>query len=88
MTTQRHKILEDATFFISATYIAQLGTFVTGIITRRFLGPTNTGIWSLMIILMSYLPVIQLGLIDAVAVRAAAGKQAHHIVESPLARTP
>lgn len=66
MSTGR-SILRDASQYAGATYLAQVGSFVVGLVTKGLLGPTNVGIWSLLNILLSYLAAVQVGTGDVVA---------------------
>ena len=64
---QTRSILGDASRYTAATYASQLGSFVTGLVTKGLLGPTNVGLWSLLNISLGYLAGVQLGAGDAVA---------------------
>jgi len=59
--------LRDASQYTGATYIAQIGSFGVGLVTKGLLGPTNVGIWSLFNILLGYLATAQVGVGDAIA---------------------
>ncbi len=60
-------LLRDASRYVGATYVAQIGSFVVGLVTKGLLGPTNVGIWSLFNILLGYLAAVQVGAGDAIA---------------------
>lgn len=59
-------LLRDASRYTGATYVAQIGSFAVGLVTKGLLGPTNVGIWSLLNILLGYLAAAQIGVGDAI----------------------
>jgi len=60
-------VIRDTSLYTGSTYAAQLVVFFLGLVTKRFLGPANQGIWTLIQIINGYLPTAELGLSDAVA---------------------
>ncbi len=63
----RRSILRDASQYTGATYLTQVGSFITGLVTKGLLGPANVGIWSLLNILLGYFALVQVGTLDAMA---------------------
>jgi O-antigen/teichoic acid export membrane protein len=63
---KNQEIIKDASVYTASSYLFQAISFLTGFITRGLLGPEDTGIWNLFIIILGYLPIFQLGTIDAV----------------------
>lgn len=59
-------LLRDASRYTGATYLAQIGSFAVGLVTKGLLGPANVGIWSLLNILLGYLAAAQIGVGDAI----------------------
>lgn len=66
-TAWQDAFLRDVSLYTASIYIAQAAMFVAGLLTKRFLGPTNVGIWSFLTIILGYLPLVQLGVSDAAA---------------------
>ena len=60
-------LLRDASQYVGATYVGQIGSFAVGLVTKGLLGPANVGIWSLFNILLGYLAAAQVGAGDAIA---------------------
>jgi O-antigen/teichoic acid export membrane protein len=70
MSQQRSKkkeILKQASVYSIGTQLTQMITLVSAILSRRFLGPTQTGIWSTLQILVDYSKYATMGTLDAAA---------------------
>jgi len=63
--TERSRIVRDATWYTSATYLAQFLAFGVGIVAKRLLGPTDLGVWSVLLSLLSFLAMLELGVTQA-----------------------
>jgi O-antigen/teichoic acid export membrane protein len=63
----RYDILRDASIYTTGVYFIQIIVFGLGLFTKKFLGPTNLGIWNIFIIIISYLSYVDLGISDASA---------------------
>ena len=61
----KKQIIKDSSKFITTTYVANLTGIITGILTRKFLGPTLMGIWSYLQVIQHYVSYSQLGIISA-----------------------
>jgi len=46
-------------------YLVQIIVFSIGLFTKKFLGPSNLGIWNILVILISYFSYFDLGISDA-----------------------
>lgn len=70
MTTspgKRNEILKQAGIYTVGTQLTQLITLFAAVFSRRFLGPTQTGIWSALQILVDYSKYATMGVLDAAA---------------------
>jgi len=70
MTTspeKRKEILKQAGIYTLGTQLTQLITLFAAVLSRRFLGPTQTGIWSALQILVDYSKYATMGVLDAAA---------------------
>jgi O-antigen/teichoic acid export membrane protein len=63
--SRREKIISDAGLYSSMSILTQLITLAAGILMRRFLGPVQTGIWSLLQIILVYSTYAPLGVTEA-----------------------
>ena len=62
--TQRDFFKQVSTFS-SASLLTQAITLVAAILTRRFLGPVQTGVWSILQVILTYSAYTTLGTMDA-----------------------
>lgn len=58
-------IVRHAVGYVSATYAFQMVTLVIGLVTKRYLGPANVGIWASCGVLTTYLAFASLGITDS-----------------------
>jgi len=58
-------IAHDAAWYTAATYISQIVAFATGIVIKRFIGPTGLGIWTMLTVFLSYLSILEFGVTQA-----------------------
>jgi O-antigen/teichoic acid export membrane protein len=66
MSKNKKSVLSDIGNYSIASFATQLITLVAGILTRRFLGPTQMGIWSLLQIIVIYSNYASLGATEAI----------------------
>ncbi len=64
---QRKEIIEQAGIYTLSSQITQLITLVAAILSRRFLGPTQVGIWAALQVLVEYSKYSSLGSLYSVA---------------------
>jgi len=55
------KLASQVGVFTSATIISQAITILAAILTRRYLGPLNTGVWSMIVLVLTYSAFTRLG---------------------------
>ncbi len=65
--SRRKEIFKDAGIYTVSSYIAQFLDIFTGILSRRFLGPANMGIWSFLQVILNYAKHSALGVTMATA---------------------
>lgn len=65
--SRKDEILSDASLYTSMSILTQLITLAAGILTRRFLGPVQMGIWSLLQIILVYSAYSALGVTEAIS---------------------
>ncbi|MBI3307211.1 MAG: oligosaccharide flippase family protein [Candidatus Omnitrophica bacterium] len=63
--SKRKEILQNAFVYFSGTFLTQGITLVASVLSRRFLGPVQTGIWSTLQVLVDYSKYSTLGLMEA-----------------------
>lgn len=63
--SERSGIVRDATWYTSATYLSQFLAFGVGIVAKRLLGPTELGIWAVLLSLLSFLALLEFGVTQA-----------------------
>lgn len=61
------EIIEDVGSYSSALMLTQLVTAVAAVLTRRFLGPVQVGVWTFVQVILSYSEYAGLGTLSAVA---------------------
>lgn len=59
------KFISDSIYFTLSSYILQFGLFFVNIITKQILGPEQLGIWAVIQIILTYLVIVDLGVVDA-----------------------
>ncbi|MBI4432065.1 MAG: oligosaccharide flippase family protein [Candidatus Omnitrophica bacterium] len=64
---EREKVILDAGLYSAASIITQLVTLVAAILSRRFLGPTQMGLWSLLQIILVYSAYTTFGVAEAIS---------------------
>lgn len=65
--SKRKEILRQSWMYSMGTQVAQMITLLAAIFSRRFLGPTQTGIWTTLQIIVDYSKYSTLGTMDAVS---------------------
>jgi len=63
----KKKILKQAGIYTLSTQITQFVTLIAAVLSRRFLGPTQMGIWATLQVIVDYSKYASLGAIYAVA---------------------
>ena len=63
---RKDKIIVDASGYLLATILTQFITLIAGILTRRFLGPLQMGVWTLLQMILTYSTYTSIGVMDAV----------------------
>ncbi len=58
-------LIRDAVRYTAATYAVQVITLALAIVTKRWLGPVNVGVWASLMLLTTYLGLAQLRITDA-----------------------
>lgn len=61
----RRRLLSDASGYMAATYASQILAFGIGLLTKALLGPTDLGLWTLLLSVLSFLNLLELGVIQA-----------------------
>lgn len=64
---KKNEILKQAGIYSFGTQLTQVITLVAAIVSRRFLGPTQTGIWATLQIVVDYSKYATMGVLDAAA---------------------
>lgn len=64
--SRRIEIFKDSARYVSSSTVAQAFDLVTGIISRRLLGPSLMGVWAFCQVLINYAKYSALGTTDAV----------------------
>ncbi len=67
--SKTREVLGDVGSYSASLMMTQFVTLAAAILMRRFLGPTQTGIWSFVQVLLSYSEYASLGLLSAVTFR-------------------
>ncbi|MFH1800838.1 MAG: oligosaccharide flippase family protein [Candidatus Omnitrophota bacterium] len=67
-TSRKKEIMRQSGIYSASTLLTQLITFIAAFLTRRFLGPTQMGIWSTLQILVDYSKYAAMGTMTAVAI--------------------
>ena len=82
--SKRTEILKQAGVYSAGTIITQFITLVAAVLTRRFLGPSQMGIWSTLQVLVDYSKYTSLGVMSAVTVEIpyAVGKRDQESAEN------
>ncbi len=65
--SRKNKLLMDAGVYSIASILTQAVTLLAAILTRRFLGPTQMGIWSLLQVILVYSAYTGLGVSEAIS---------------------
>jgi O-antigen/teichoic acid export membrane protein len=61
----RSRLVRDASGYMAATYISQALAFGIGVVTKGLLGPVDLGIWTLLLAILSFLGLLEFGVIQA-----------------------
>jgi O-antigen/teichoic acid export membrane protein len=61
----RSRLVRDASGYMAATYVSQVLAFGIGIVTKGLLGPTDLGIWTMLLAVLSFLGLLEFGVIQA-----------------------
>ncbi len=65
--SRTRQIISDAGDYTSAALLTQFVTVIAAVLTRRFLGPSQMGVWVLVQIILTYANYTHLGTLDAIA---------------------
>ena len=65
--SQKEDVISDVGLYSSMSIMTQIITLVAAILTRRFLGPVQTGVWALLQIILVYAGYSMLGVTQAVS---------------------
>lgn len=65
--TRKEEIVRDVGFYSFMSVLTQIVTLAAGILTRRFLGPVQAGIWALLQIILVYSAYSPLGVTEAIS---------------------
>lgn len=65
LTKQHLRIASDASLYTIATTASSVITFLSGLVIKRYLGPTDFGVWTLAYIVLTYLNLLDFGTIAA-----------------------
>lgn len=65
--SSRKEIFKDTGIYALSSYAAQVLDIINGILVRRFLGPTQMGVWSFLQIVQNYAKHASLGVTSATA---------------------
>lgn len=65
--SKKEEIISDASLYSTMVILTQIITLVAGILTRRFLGPTQAGVWALLQIILVYAGYALLGVTQSVS---------------------
>jgi O-antigen/teichoic acid export membrane protein len=63
--SERSHIVRDATWYTTATYLSQFLAFGVGVVAKRLLGPTDLGVWAVLLSLLSVLGLLEFGVSQA-----------------------
>ncbi len=61
----RSGLVRDASGFMVATYVSQVLAFGIGIVTKGLLGPEDLGLWTQLLAALSFLGLLEFGVIQA-----------------------
>ena len=61
----KDQIVKDSSKLIASVYVGSITGIITGIVTRKFLGPTFMGVWSYIQVIQNYTNLSQLGILSA-----------------------
>lgn len=61
----KDQIIKDSSKFITSVYLGNITGIITGIVTRKFLGPTLMGVWSYIQVIQYYSNLGHLGVLSA-----------------------
>lgn len=64
-TDARSRLVRDASGFMVATYVSQVLAFGIGIVTKGLLGPEDLGLWTQLLAVLSFLGLLEFGVIQA-----------------------
>ena len=65
--SRKEEIVSDASLYSSMAILTQIVTLIAGILTRRYLGPVQMGIWSLLQIILVYSSYSPMGVTEAIS---------------------
>jgi O-antigen/teichoic acid export membrane protein len=61
----RSRLVRDASGYMAATYVSQALAFGIGIVTKGLLGPADLGTWTLLLAVLSFMGLLEFGVIQA-----------------------
>lgn len=59
------KFTSDSIYYTLSTYVLQFALFFVNIVTKQMLGPEQLGAWAFIQIILTYLSIVDLGVVDA-----------------------
>ncbi|MSR76812.1 MAG: hypothetical protein EXS63_01080 [Candidatus Omnitrophica bacterium] len=65
--TKKNEIIKDASIYLALSIVTQLITLIAGLLTRRFLGPTQMGAWSLLQVILNYSSYSTFGVSESIS---------------------
>jgi O-antigen/teichoic acid export membrane protein len=65
--SRKAEIIGDASIYTTASILTQAITLITGILSRKYLGPVQMGVWSLLQIIIVYGAYSSLGVTEAIS---------------------
>ena len=67
MANKKKEIIDHATLYLSAWIVAQVITLVSSLLVRRFLGPVQQGVWSLLQVVILYVSWTNFGATEVIS---------------------
>jgi O-antigen/teichoic acid export membrane protein len=80
----RSSLVRDASGFMAATYVSQVLAFGIGIVTKGLLGPEDLGLWTQLLAVLSFIGLLEFGVIQAANKEIAYALGKGQVVEADL----
>lgn len=64
-TSRKKEVIKDVGVYAFSNYLSQIANVVTGLVARRIMGPTLTGIWTTLQVIFNYTKFSSLGTVEA-----------------------